>query len=56
MAYEREITSAQHIIDENERKLALMRRLGASWDRISHFEAETDAWKKRLHNLEAAAR
>jgi hypothetical protein len=56
MAYEKELASARHIIDENERKLAEMRRLGASWDRISHFEAETDAWKRRLHNLEAAAR
>jgi hypothetical protein len=56
MAYEREITSARHIIDDDERKLALMRRLGASWDRMSHFQAEIDAWKRRLRNLEAAAR
>jgi hypothetical protein len=56
MAYEQDITSARHIIDDDERKLALMRRLGASPERIAHFTREIDAWKTRLRNLEAAAR
>ena len=56
MAYEADITSARHIIAEDERKLALMRRLGASQERIAHFEAEIQAWNRRLQNLEAAAR
>jgi hypothetical protein len=55
MAYEQEITSARHVIDEDERKLALMRRLGASEERIAHFVGEIDAWKRRLKTLEAAS-
>lgn len=48
-----DITSARHIISENERRLAEMRRQGVSEDRIASFKAETDAWKSRLKNLEA---
>jgi hypothetical protein len=54
MAYEQEITSARHVIDDDERKLALMRRLGASEERITHFVEEISAWQRRLKNLEAA--
>ena len=48
-----DITSARHIISENERRLAEMRRQGVSEERIASFKAETDAWKSRLKNLEA---
>jgi hypothetical protein len=56
MTLAEDITSARHIIDENQRKLAEMRRQGVSWDRITHFSEEIHAWERRLKNLEAAAR
>jgi hypothetical protein len=49
-----DITEARHIIEENELKLAEMRRQGVSEERIAAFVNETDAWKQRLQNLEAA--
>jgi hypothetical protein len=49
-----DITEARHIIEENELKLAEMRRQGVSEERIATFVNETDAWKQRLQNLEAA--
>jgi len=42
--------------DDDKVKLAEMRRLGASEERITHFVEEIQAWERRLQNLEAAAR
>jgi predicted nucleic acid-binding Zn-ribbon protein len=54
MAYEQEITAARHVINDDQRKLALMRQLAASEERITHFSSEISAWQHRLKNLEAA--
>jgi len=56
MALDQDITQARHIIADDQLKLAEMRRLGASEERITHFVAEIQAWEQRLQNLEAAAR
>jgi hypothetical protein len=50
-----DLAKVRAIIVDDERRLALMRRNGVDSERTSSLGAEIDAWKRRLHNLEAAA-